>query len=171
MTVRSGAGPSGLTWDRAMPPHAPVLAGLHEAAFPDGPVWSAADFGAFLAQPPALGVLGTVDGLPAGFALAVAAAPEADLVLIAVAPALRRSRIGSGLMAALDETLRAAGVREIFLDVADDNPDAIAFYKCLKFQEIGRRKQYYRRQARGSGESGGAKADRIDAILMARAWT
>ncbi len=162
--------PRGLSCDVVGVAHADVLAALHREALAEGPDWTCEDFASFLALPNVLALLAVRDPDPVGFALAQAAGPEADLVLIGVAERFRRAGAGSVLMEALHARLESAGVKEIFLDVAEDNGTALAFYKALGFQEIGRRKGYYDRTRRRSDPGEQVATGRTDAILMKRSW-
>lgn len=54
---------------------------------------------------------------------------------LAVAPELRRGRIGQRLMIAAEDRLRALGCPKINLQVRRSNPAVIAFYRSLGFSE------------------------------------
>ena len=82
-----------------------------------------------------------------------AGATEADVQTIAVAPDVRRMGLGRALMHALLKAARAAGVREVFLEVRADNDGAQALYDSLGFVGIGVRPGYY-------------QPDDVDAIVM-----
>lgn len=79
----------------------------------------------------------------AGFALSRAAPGEEELLLIAVAPALRESGLGSRLVALLVEDARGRGGEQLFLEMREGNP-AVRLYDRMGFVPIGRRKEYYR---------------------------
>lgn len=86
-------------------------------------------------------VLGTRRVL--GFIMMRSVAGEAEVLTIAVANARRGHGYGRKL---LDEALRriyAEGVSEVFLEVSESNPPALALYRRLGFREVGRRKGYY----------------------------
>ncbi len=172
--------------DRIGPSHWPVLEALHRAAMPDGPHWSGEAFAASLATPGAVALLarqgdhGAGDANAAGFALATSAGGEADLALIAVDPRYQRTGVGTLLLGCLGEALRAAGVEELFLDVAETNAPALAFYRAHGFIEVGRRAGYYRAQTvvqnagHGGPKAGSAakavETSRADAIIMKTIW-
>ncbi|MHB1205545.1 MAG: GNAT family N-acetyltransferase [Rhodospirillaceae bacterium] len=130
---------------------APVFAALHETSF--GEPWTAESFAVLLAQP---GVAGWLWGEPpAGLLLVRAAADEAEILTLAVAPAARR-RHGAHVMIAEALRVLAQGLtRRIFLEVAADNTAALAVYSRAGFIPCGRRPGYY---AKGS----------IDAVIMER---
>jgi ribosomal-protein-alanine N-acetyltransferase len=93
----------------------------------------------------------------AGFALGRVVLDEAELLTIAVDPAVQRQGIGRACLAAFEAGAAARGARRLFLEVAETNAPAIALYTSAGWQEAGRRKAYYK-----------GKAARIDAILMAK---
>jgi ribosomal-protein-alanine acetyltransferase len=78
---------------------------------------------------------------------------EADVQTIALAETARGRGRGRGLLQALLVEGRARGVREVFLEVRDDNPVAQALYVSEGFTEIARRPHYY-------------QPDDVDALVM-----
>lgn len=72
------------------------------------------------------------------------AAPEAELLKIAVEVRYRRQRIASGLVRYLIRELLSHGVSALFLEVRSKNESAIQFYHRMGFTEVGRRYKYYR---------------------------
>jgi ribosomal-protein-alanine N-acetyltransferase len=84
----------------------------------------------------------------AGFVMARSIAGEAEVVGIGVRPAQRRKGVGGALLA--DAVVRAValGAEAIFLEVAEDNPAAVALYRSAGFRPVGRRPGYYRRKSR-----------------------
>lgn len=125
---------------------APTLAVLHAQAF-DHP-WSAAEITALLAS----GAVGLM--ADDGFILVRAAAGEAEILTLAVAPAARRKGLGRALVEAAVDQLGSA---ELFLEVAADNGPAIALYRQAGFSQAGLRRGYYARP-------GGA----VDALVLRR---
>ncbi len=93
----------------------------------------------------------------AGFVLSRHAADEEELLLIAVAPQVRRSGLGASLMNALFESAKARGVTRVFLEMRRGNP-AENLYRKTGFDPIGERSQYYRM----------SNGTRIDAITFSR---
>lgn len=131
-----------------------LLAALHGEACPEAP-WDEAWLGRLLAQPGVGGVVASVEGEPAGFILVRRAAEEAEILTLAVRPALARRGVGRQLVAAASAALAEAGVRRLVLEVAEANAPARALYAGFGFAEVGRRRGYY-----GPGR---------DALLLARA--
>jgi [ribosomal protein S18]-alanine N-acetyltransferase len=82
----------------------------------------------------------TVNGEPAGFCVWSKVAPdEAEILNLAVEPARRRRGVGGALLAAVSRAARAT----LFLEVAESNAGAIAFYRSAGFEPLGIRKGYY----------------------------
>lgn len=131
--------------------HAETLASLHAACLEEA--WPAADIATLLRQPGVFAAL-AADDPPAGFMLWRAAADEAEILSLGVLPAARRHGIATALLEAAVVSLLAAEVASLFLEVAEDNRAAIAFYQAHGFKEVGRRPRYYRR-------AGGQDADAL----------
>ncbi len=125
---------------------APALAALHAEAF--DPSWPAAEIAALIAAPGALALAATLQGDLAGFILCRIASDEAEVLTLATSAGLRRRGVASRLLAASETALREAGAGALFLEVAEDNPGALALYERLDFARVGRRPGYYSRADR-----------------------
>ena len=79
-----------------------------------------------------------------GFALARVIADEAEILSFGVLPVARRAGVGSGLLDALLNKLRARGAALVSLEVADGNNPALHMYRRAGFAPVGRRPNYYR---------------------------
>ena len=112
------------------------LARLHGMSFSDP--WSAAAIGDLLASPGTFAFQ-----LQEGFILARVAAGEAEILTLAVAPAVRGRGLGRSLLAAAARHAQTLGATNMFLEVGVDNPPALALYAGLGFVRVGRRKAYY----------------------------
>lgn len=132
----------------AGPVHADALGAIHAASFPPAERWTPAALGLCLAQP---GVFGFVDP-EGGMVLARLAADEAEILTLAVAPALRRQGRGRALLGAAMARAAAAGAAALLLEVSSENGGARALYAAAGFREVGRRRRYY--------------ADGSDAVVM-----
>lgn len=118
---------------------APALAALHAAAFPPGEAWGPDAILLMLAMPGAFGLWREAEG----FVLARAAAGEAEILTLAVAPVARRRGLGAALLAAAMGAARARGAEAMFLEVSEGNAPARALYRSFGFAEVGRRRRYY----------------------------
>jgi ribosomal protein S18 acetylase RimI-like enzyme len=66
---------------------------------------------------------------------------RAEVLRVRVHPATRRLGIGRALMADLERRAARAGLRSMHLDTATNQPEAMAFYRCLGYCETGREHQ------------------------------
>ena len=69
---------------------------------------------------------------------------ESDMMNVAVHPDYRKQGIATALILGLVEELRKRGSHCLTLEVRASNETAISVYSKLDFQEVGRRKNYYR---------------------------
>jgi ribosomal-protein-alanine N-acetyltransferase len=123
--------------------NAPALAALHQQAFDDP--WSDADIATLLDSPGVFALGASYAGEAAGFILCRVAADEAEILTLAVSPALRRRGVASELIGHAMATALACGAGAVFLEVATDNPGAQALYLAHGFDEVGRRPAYFSR--------------------------
>lgn len=68
---------------------------------------------------------------------------EMHVLKIAVSAVWKRRGVGSWLLEKCFSMAREKGVRTVFLEVRSSNRSAIAFYRMLNFQVIGKRPGYY----------------------------
>lgn len=135
------------------------IAGLHAQLFEQA--WDTASVTKLLEHPGSTTLIGRT-GFPktsVGFAMAQMAADEAEILAIGVVGPWQRAGLGKRLVQGIERALVRAGVKRLFLEVADDNAAAIALYHSLGLKEAARRKGYY---ARKNGAS-------VDAIVMHKA--
>lgn len=99
-----------------------------------------------------LGVLGLpgvrltlafVDDRPAGFALTRSVLDEAELLLLAVDPSVRRGGVGAALLRAVLADAEATGIARLHLEVRAGNP-AERLYTRHGFAPVGVRRGYYK---------------------------
>jgi len=79
-----------------------------------------------------------------GAAALRSAGDEAEIINLGVYPTSRRRGFGRELLNAAISDARHAGAVRVFLEVRESNHGAQAFYRRLGFDEIGRRRAYYR---------------------------
>lgn len=124
-----------------------AFAAIHAASFHRG--WGAEDIAAMLADRTIVAhvVRRRQGGAVAGFILSRVVGDEAEILTVCVAPRVRGRGFGARLLAAHVPDLMRAGVRQLFLEVEAGNEAAIKLYTRQGFEEIGRRKGYYRSAA------------------------
>jgi len=135
--------------------HAQVLAHIHAEGF-DEP-WSQAALLSALASPGAFALIAQdEDCEPLGFVLMRVGGGEAEVLTIATRPPARRTGVARTLMDSALGRVQKAGALEVFLEVAEDKPQAQALYTALGFAQVGRRERYYLR----------SDGTRVDALVM-----
>ena len=121
-----------------------VMAAAFDPRF--GEAWSRNQTLGVLAMPGVRLTLALIDDAPAGFALVRAIMDEAELLLLAVVPAHRRTGVGGALLRAVEADCGARGIVKLHLEVRAGNP-ALRLYTGHGFAKVGERRGYYR----GSG--------------------
>lgn len=115
------------------------MAQIHKESFFQG--WPASDMEAHIHKDLCFG-----RGRPLeGFIILRSSANQAEILTLAVAPQFRRQGLAREVLEIAETELIELGVETLFLEVAEDNEPAIAFYKNSQFSPIGRRPAYYRR--------------------------
>lgn len=102
--------------------------------------WSAGQFQAALDEAHTRVWLAETPAGCAGFIVWQQLFDEAELHLIATAPAQRRQGIATALLA---QMFQAAGLRRVFLEVRAGNLAAQALYRRHGFADLVRRRAYY----------------------------
>ena len=112
---------------------------LHATSF--DPAWPEDDMRGHVDRDIVLGFGETLQG----FIILRAAGDQAEILTLVTHPAHRKQGIGQTLITEARKRAIEQGVEIIFLDVAEDNPAAIALYRSCGFEQFGRRPAYYRR--------------------------
>lgn len=123
------------------------MAAVHAEAF-GAKAWRADEFEDLLEGEGIYGYLAKATQ-PAGLILCRVAGDEVEVLTLGVADASRRRGVGAALLSAALPAARDLGATEAFLEVAVDNPGAIALYERLGFAAKGLRKSYYDRGREG----------------------
>ncbi len=124
------------------------MAALHARCFTRPRPWSESEFRDMASLPGAFLLT-----CPTGFLMGRTVADEAELLTLAVDPAARRAGTGRALVTRFAAGARTRAATRAFLEVASDNPAALALYESTGWRATGRRRGYY-----GAG---------VDAITMA----
>ena len=83
------------------------------------------------------------DAQIAGYFLAMPVVDEMHLLNITVRPMLQGKKLGRRLLDKVIALTREAKMQSILLEVRPSNPQALAFYQHVGFEQIGIRKNYY----------------------------
>lgn len=122
----------------------PAIVAIERAVFSDP--WSARSFREVLSNASVFCACARdAAGSVAGYVVAWFVADEGEIANLAVAPAHWGTGIGRAL---LDASLAEAAARRlnaVYLEVRDSNARARRLYGSRGFEEIGRRRSYYRR--------------------------
>jgi ribosomal-protein-alanine N-acetyltransferase len=102
--------------------------------------WTADQIAATLAQPRSL-----LAATEQAFVLGRVSADEAEILALATDPAAQRRGAASRMLARFMTEAQARGAVCVFLEVAEDNGPAVAFYRRHGFTAAGTRHAYYRR--------------------------
>ena len=108
-----------------------------------GEAWTHNQVLGLMAMPGVWLTIAEIGGEPAGFALSRRVLDEAELLLLATAPPLRRRGVAAALLRAVVADARSEGARTLHLEVRDGN-DAIKLYRAAGFAKVGERRHYYR---------------------------
>jgi ribosomal-protein-alanine N-acetyltransferase len=114
-------------------------AAVHASAFPKADAWSSDVFSLQLALPNVIGLIWPKKGI----ILARQAASEAEILTVAVSPAVRRRGIATVLLREALVRLAASGVDNVFLEVSIANTAGQGLYTGFGFVTVGRRPRYY----------------------------
>lgn len=110
-----------------------------------GDPWGSREFTSALDAPQTIFLVAEdVAGVVAGYAIAVAVADEAELLNLAVHPELRGRGIGGDLLDATIAAVKSRGADQIYLEVRESNEAARKLYAARGFDELTRRRGYYR---------------------------
>lgn len=120
------------------------LANLHQKCFPHKP-WSADDFADL--KKSGCEIIASQNG----FIVYRQTLDEAEIITIGVAPEARRTGIAAAMLGIVEGELKKNNVKNIFLEVAENNHPARELYSNNGYKEIGIRPKYY---------------DGVDAIMM-----
>jgi ribosomal-protein-alanine N-acetyltransferase len=119
-----------------------TLWGIDQRCFPPGIAYSQRELGLYIRQRGAFTLVAEttsakgelLEGSPpktaiVGFIVAEGRRETGHIITIDVVQGARRSGVGSKLLAAVEERLRATHCRSVYLETAVDNRSALIFYK------------------------------------------
>ncbi len=119
------------------------VARIEKGSFSDP--WSEPEFGAILASPHAIFLVAcdTEDSI-AGYVVMMSVLDESEVLNIAVDSHQRGKSLGSMLLDKCLEEAESRGSKSTFLEVRESNEAAIRLYRSRGFEEVSRRRGYYR---------------------------
>jgi len=117
---------------------------MDQACFAPGIAYSKAELGSYVRHKGAFALVAAdaENGSMAGF-IVVHGGLSGHVITIDVLAEARRSGVGSMLLRAAEERLRAAGSRAVGLETAVDNMGALSFYKRHGYSVIRSWPRYY----------------------------
>ena len=122
----------------------PTVVAIEQEAFSDP--WSAIAFEDALQHPAVyFACARSGGGNVVGYVVAWFAADEGEIANLAVAPSGWGSGIGRQLLDAALSAGAERGATAVYLEVRDSNERARRRYRSSGFEEVGRRRRYYRR--------------------------
>jgi ribosomal-protein-alanine N-acetyltransferase len=132
-----------ITIEPAAAAELPAITAIEAEAFSDP--WSERSFRDAMDNPSVYFACARRDGGEVdGYVVAWFAADQGEIANLAVAPAGWGLGIGKALLdGALDEAARRR-IEAVFLEVRDSNDRARGLYQSRGFEEVGRRRGYYR---------------------------
>ena len=131
---------------------------LDQECFPPALAYSHTELRGYIHRPSSVTVVAELAGEVAGFIVAERGGQKVGhIITLDVRAQARRTGLGSKLMAAAEERLRAMGCSSILLEVAVSNTAAIAFYHRHGYATLTTIARYYN--------------DQTDALLLGKKLT
>ena len=121
--------------------HIPAIAEIERSCF--STPWSEKALAEELGVASAVFLTAAVNGTVAGYMGAHHLGDCAYVCNVAVSPEFRRRYVASALIAAQTDAARAAGMREMTLEVRASNAPARALYEKFGFVHVGTRPNFY----------------------------
>jgi [ribosomal protein S18]-alanine N-acetyltransferase len=124
---------------------------IDQNCFPPGVSYSRLEFAAYLRRPGAFCLVaesspirGEISGAILGFIVAeTGSRGSGHIITIDVLPNARGVGVGSSLLRAAEERLRAANCHGVILETAVDNRSALSFYKRSQYHVVNTIPRYY----------------------------
>ena len=131
-----------MDFGRAVPDDASGIAAIEERTFPDP--WDYRSVMDLITAEGAMCFVARDDGRVVAYVIGRLIAPEGEIYRVAVSEEYRRRGVAYRLLDYSVKTSRGKGLESLFLEVRSQNYAAISLYRTYGFNEIGRRKNYYR---------------------------
>ncbi len=131
-----------ITIERMTESHVEQVAALEKVLFSSP--WSHKSVASEVKKPRSLWLVAVEEDTVAGYIGSQSVGEEADMMNLAVRLDYQGKGVGKMLVSGLVEALSEKGVHSLALEVRESNLVAIALYQKLGFEQVGRRKGYYR---------------------------
>ena len=135
--------------------HVPQIAELEKMCFNDP--WSERSIASELDNKLSLWLVAVENGKVLGYVGSQTVLGETDMMNIAVHPDFRNQGIATDLIVGLIGALEKRGSHSLMLEVRASNEEAIRVYHRLGFEEVGKRRNYYRNP-------------KEDALILRKEW-
>jgi [ribosomal protein S18]-alanine N-acetyltransferase len=139
--LRRLLGPAAPVLAEARPHDAAALSALHGASFRRG--WSEDEMERLLIDPQVIAHRASLGRAIAGFILSRRAADEAEILSVAVAAQHQGQGLARALLDLHLRRLAGLAIRNVFLEVDEQNAPARRLYNRAGFEVVGRREGYY----------------------------
>ncbi len=131
-----------------VPDVAEMLADIQKTAYQDAVerIWTVEEFTSLMSGPGVCAMVIICDEQPCGFLMWRQVAEEAEILSLCILPEYRRQGHGHRILQKFSGHLALSSVRQIFLEVRENNEAATTLYNNSAFEIVGRRKGYYGRK-------------------------
>ena len=123
---------------------APILTAIHADGFAN--YWDIESFNDLFGTPGTIALIAEWDEKPVGILVYRVVYEQADIITVAVLQEYRRQGVGHQLLRQAMQEVKQLGAKAMFLDVEDGNAAGLALYARYGFNQINRRKLYYRQK-------------------------
>ena len=134
---------SGLHLRDSLPADLEQLVNIDRLCFPEGIAYAKEDFHYLSKKNGSYTVVAEYDQRIVAFAIIVTETTKMHLVTLDVLPSLQGKGIGSLLMNQILNRACLDKIQRVDLEVAEDNPKAISFYRAQGFHTVKRLRKYY----------------------------
>lgn len=114
-----------------------------ESGHPGYPCWGEKGLAAEFAKNFSVTLVAETGGVPAGFINFWLLRPQIQLNSLVVSAKVLRQGTASALVAKLEEYAKKSACPEVDLEVNEHNAPALALYRKLGFEVVGRRPKFY----------------------------
>ncbi len=121
------------------------ISSIHKSSFENG--WNTEDFKKFIENKGHI-ITARNNNEIIGFVLFRIASDESEILTIAVLKEFRKQGVGSDLLKNTINYIKNNGVKNLFLEVREDDISAVNFYIKNGAKEVSRRKNYYVRNGK-----------------------